>query len=261
MSRAERRKPPRATPCKLTAQKKLASVPPDILDELESLCTARAFERMTTIAHAGEEHAYLCVVRNGVLRMQKTLADGRQHIVGLLFAGDMFGRVYDGPPAFDIEAATDAEICMIPMRPFEALLQKSPELDRIVLINLLRDLDSARDWLIVLANPRIMSRLAGFLLMLTARDEEAGRQLSAGGTVSVLIPISRVDLAHLLGTRVESVSRAFHALAETGCIDIRRPDLVEIRDAEALAAEAGDDLASQNAALSEILEKGRAGGG
>ena len=43
------------------------------------------------------------------------------------------------------------------------------------------------------------------------------------------------------------VSRAFHALADGGSIRIIRPDLIEIRDIEALGAEAGEeDLVSQS---------------
>ncbi|MDF0600314.1 helix-turn-helix domain-containing protein [Psychromarinibacter sp. C21-152] len=47
--------------------------------------------------------------------------------------------------------------------------------------------------------------------------------------------------AHLPGTRQESISRAFHALADAGAIALKTPYLVEIRDIDLLAEESGED--------------------
>jgi CRP/FNR family transcriptional regulator len=240
----------------------LQSLPPRTVDALEAMCRRRRYDAMGIVVHAGEPQEHIGFVRSGVLRMQKTLADGRQHIVGLLVAGDMFGRVYDGPQAFDIEAATKSEVCLFPRPQFEALLPRAPELDRIVMLSMLHDLDRARDWLMVVANQRITSRLAGFLLMLCTRLGGIGAFLrQRDEALQVTIPISRVDLAHLLGTRVESISRAFHALDDSGAIAILRPDLVELTDVDALCEEAGGDFPDPRASLKEIVYLTKARGG
>ena len=232
----------------------LEGLPSATVQALEAMCRRRRYGSMEIVVHAGERQEHIGFVRSGVLRMQKTLADGRQHIVGLLFAGDMFGRVYDGPQGFDIEAAVDSEVCLFPRQKFEALLPEAPELDRVVMLSMLHDLDRARDWLLVVANQRITSRLAGFLLMLCTRlgglDSFARR---TDEKLRVQIPISRVDLAHLLGTRVESISRAFHALDDAGAIAILRPDLVEVTDPPALCDEAGGDFPDPRASLKDII--------
>jgi len=240
--------------CNLWKLPQMAYLPAEMRDALQGICRSRSYTRGATIVHAGQNSDTVGFVFEGILRMQKTLADGRQHIVGLLFQGDMFGRVFDGPAIFDLEAATDVRLCMLERGPFEKLLSTSPELDRLVLLNMLNELDRARDWLLVLANPRITSRVAGFLLMLcTKLGNVEGVLRSRGGRVEVGIPIGRTDLAHLLGTRHESISRAFHALADAGTIAIVKPDLVEILDFDELCAEAGDEDAGEHGSLKDLM--------
>jgi CRP/FNR family transcriptional regulator len=63
---------------------------------------------------------------------------------------------------------------------------------------------------------------------------------SVNGQLTIQNPISRADLANLLGARPESISRAFHALADDGILKIIRPDLVAVSSIEDLAEEAGE---------------------
>jgi CRP/FNR family transcriptional regulator, anaerobic regulatory protein len=232
----------------------LAALPTNTRMGLQNICRLHRFESEEIVAHAGERLDHICCVKRGILRMQKTLHDGRQQIVGLLVEGDLFGRVFDGPLTVAIEAATEAEVIAFRREPFEALLLDSSELERLVLRNLLNELDRARDWLIILSNPRIRGRVAGFLSILATRFATVEQLVKADGqSLSVRIPISRIDLAHLLGTRAESISRALHALAGDKIIGIHRPDLIEIRDIERLVAEAGEDGTDVQASLQGLL--------
>jgi CRP/FNR family transcriptional regulator len=239
--------------CGLTTVARFDRLDSGVLDALEAICRKRRYHAGQTVARSGETLDTIGCVRSGFLRMQKTLADGRQHVVGLLVEGDMFGRVFDGALHFAIEAATDAQVCTFRRAPFEAMLLRTPDLERMVLLNILNELDRARDWMIVLSCPRVSGRIAGFLLVLCSRFGGIDHLLREGrGGPEVHIPISRADLAHLLGTRPESISRGFHALAEAGCIEVFSPDCIGIRDVAALAAEAGDDDLALSPGLREV---------
>ncbi len=241
--------------CDLSGIRQLADLPPETRAELQGFCRLRSFSAGETIVHAGETPEFIGCVHKGILRMQKTLYDGRQHIVGLLVGGDMFGRVFNGPLEVDIEAATDAEVCAFRRAPFEALLSQSPELDRVVLLNILNELDRARDWMIILANNKVTGRLAGFLLFLCSRFVNIDHFLRVkDGELDVQIPLGRADVAHLLGTRRESISRAFRALAEDGTIIIRRPDLIRILDLDALATEMGAEEPGDHVSLKQLVQ-------
>jgi CRP/FNR family transcriptional regulator, anaerobic regulatory protein len=219
----------------------LAQVSDAIRSELNQICQIKRVATGEVLAQAGDHPGTIGFVTKGILRMQKTLPDGRQHVVGLLVPGDLFGRVFDDPINFSIEAATDATLVSFRRAPFEALLSRSPELERLILIHFLTEIDRARDWMIVLSNPRVRGRLAGFLLKLCTRfrggDTMTG---SVNGQLTIRNPICRADLANLLGARPESISRAFHALADDGVLKIIRPDLVAIPSIEDLAEEAGE---------------------
>lgn len=224
------------------------SFPPFDGLEAETVAALKAMLRRVSypagqiVFHEREKSDFVGVVASGVLRIQKTLVDGRYPIVGLLVEGDIFGRVFDGATEFGIEAATDVRAFAFPHEPFEALLKRSPDLDRAVLRNALNELDRARDWMIIVSNPKIINRVAGFLFIMCTRYLKVDHlvQFDYSG-IEVTIPVSRLDLAHLLGTRPESISRALHALADIGDIEIKAPDRILIRNADALAAKAGEE--------------------
>lgn len=235
--------------CGLRELDGFTELPEEIRQELRSICRTRTFSAGQIIAEIGMPPPFSGVVRSGILRMQKSLPDGRQHVVGLLVEGDMFGRIFNGEMHFSLEAATEAEVYTFPKPRFESILLRSPALDRLLLLNLLTELDRARDWMIILANPKVRGRLAGFLLLLCTRFRKVGGMVSvANERLRIRIPLIRPDIAHLLGTRIESVSRGFHALADDGLIEVLRPDLIDLCNLEALADEAGEpDIGDQAA--------------
>lgn len=244
--------------CGLPAIPQLADLPPGILQDLEAACRVIRVEAGQTVFHAGDTPEFVGCVREGCLRMQKTLADGRQHIVGLLVEGDMFGRVHEAPLHFEIEAATDAVVCAFRHRAFEDLLLRSPELERVVILNIINELDRARDWMIILSNQKITARLAGFLLVLCTRFAEIDHVVAMeNGQIDIRIPINRADLAHLLGARPESISRGFQALAKAGRIDLLRPNLIRVLDFDGLAADAGDGEIASRVNLQHLISHAR----
>lgn len=229
-------------------------LPDPVRRELQTICRQVSYKAGQTIAEIGTRMETIGIVRDGILRMQKSLPDGRQHLVGLLVAGDLFGRVFDGGIHFSVEAATDVEIFSFDRVRFESVLLRSPELDRLLLLNLMSELDRARDWMIILANPKIRGRLAGFLLLLCTRFQTIDHLITVRDrTVRIRIPLSRPDVAHLLGTRVESISRALHALADDGLIRILQPDLVEVSQIAALTDEAGETGLGDPASLERLV--------
>lgn len=235
-----------------------SQIRPETRDRLDAMCRVKSFSAGQIVAHAQEEMGFIGCVLTGILRMQKTLADGREHIVGLLVQGDIFGRAFDGAAEFSIEAATEVECCAFPKTEFETLLTQSPDLERALLLNITNELDRAREWLIVLSNQKIVGRIAGFLLLMCSRFRDIDHiLLPRPEGIEVKIPISRADLAHLLGTRPESISRALHSLNDQGAIDILEPDRILIRDTKALARVADEDEIEAIATLQDLLKNHR----
>ena len=224
------------------ALKAFIELNPETREALDAMQYLVRFSAGQVVTHEGEESEFVGIVASGILRMQKTLADGRHPIIGLLVEGDIFGRVFDGATEVAIEAATDTEVYAFSRGPFETLLKRSPDLDRVVLLNILNELDRTRDWMVILSNEKIVDRVAGFLLFICTRFVGVDHMVQGGRDgIEVKIPVTRLDLAHFLGTRPESISRAFHALADAGDISIIAPDCILILKAGALAERAGEE--------------------
>src|SRR6218665_560091 len=53
-------------------------------------------------------------VMKGVVKLSKTLEDGRQQVVGLQFAPDFLGRPFAEENVVAAEAASSVELCVVP---------------------------------------------------------------------------------------------------------------------------------------------------
>lgn len=215
-------------------------------EELAKISRIRRFEAGDTIIGQKDTSRLVGNVREGVLKLVKSLPDGRTHIVGLLHAADFFGRLYSANSEFSLEAATEVELCTIERSMLEAYLLRNPGVEHELYVANLGQLDKARERTMLLACHSTLERLAAYLA-LRMLEVEAGGQT---GRVVVPSSLSRRDFAAYLGTTVETVSRNIQLMARERVIRIldsghfevlRRGTLFELsgQDEDDLAAELG----------------------
>jgi CRP/FNR family transcriptional regulator len=188
----------------------------------------------------GEESTEIGFVLSGILAMTKHLADGRVSIGGLLLPTDMYGRVFSGPNEHRIEALSEAHILSFKRATFQSLMLKEPEATQLLLLHVLDELDAAREWTLLLNGSKVVQRVASFLVLLVRRS--GSHLASLPEPVSVQVDLSREDLASYLGARPETLSRAFHELADKKIIRILDPAEFEILNLPALLDVSGQDL-------------------
>jgi CRP/FNR family transcriptional regulator len=208
----------------------------ELLARIARTCKLRNFSAGETIVEEGKETTIVGAVVTGVLKMVKSMTDGREQIVGLLTPSDMFGRVYAPQGGISIEAATDATLCTFERRAFEDLMREYPELERKVLVSVLDELDAARDWMLLLGCQTVQERIASFLLMLARRSKG---HLAGLPVYRVQVPVGRKDMAAFLGTTTETISRTIQGMAKGGVIRIVNPLCFEIVSHEELVAMSG----------------------
>ena len=155
---------------------------------------------------------------SGVVKLTKTLADGRQQIVGLQFAPDFLGRPFRRESAINAEAATDVALCTFPRTAVERMMKDSPKLEHRLLQQTLRELDEAREWMVTLGRKSASEKVASFLLRI-ARHIDPTLDASAD-KVTFDLPLSRADIADSLGLTVETVSRQITKLRSEGVIRV-----------------------------------------
>lgn len=216
-------------------------LPANSRQELLDMAMPESAEAGTTIIADGatvDQIGFLC---DGLLGLIKILPDRRRHIIGILAPFDVFGRIFDGPSPVEVEALSDVELLRLPRDRFEGMLQRFPEAERLFLAGLLKEVDAAREWVLVMGKAKVVQRLAAFLLFLGRHDLRGVgvAQNRSGHSTNVKIAIDRQTLSQFLGARHESLSRAFHELADDHIIRINSPYDVDILNMAALVAASG----------------------
>lgn len=187
--------------------------------ELEKISRIRHFSPGQTIVAEYSESGFVGNVVRGVVKLQRTLEDGRQQVVGLLFPSDFFGHPFRDTTSFSFEAASDVELCVFDRKAFEAILQRHPEVEHEILIKALTELDAAREWMVLLGCQSARERVASFLLMLLRRAKTAGcGQADKTSPRMIRFPIKRKDIALFLGTTLETISRQIQWMVRRGIL-------------------------------------------
>lgn len=231
----------------LIRHRALCSVADDAaLAELNRIGHVRSFPAGATIITAGEPMPFVGNVRSGVVKLTKVMSDGRQQIVGLLFASDFVGRAFDDHWPYSAEAATDVEVCAFERTAFERVLADYPGLEHHLLIATLNELDAARDWMMLLGCKTAEEKVASFLMFIARRAINEGRcSDSHSSTPSFELPISRSDMAAYLGTTVETVSRQITRLKTANVIRLTDTHHFVVPDMGRLATVAGIDESAE----------------
>ncbi|RWI97939.1 MAG: Crp/Fnr family transcriptional regulator [Mesorhizobium sp.] len=177
-------------------------------------------------------------VLSGVVKLTKSLSDGRQQIVGLQFAPDFLGRPFKSESAINAEAATEASLCSFPRTVIERMMRVSPGFEHRLLKQALNDLDEARDWMVALGRKTASERVASFLLMIARNIEPASDP--AARSASFDLPLTRADIADFLGLTIETVSRQLTRLRTDDVIRIESNRHVTVDSLSRLQQRCGD---------------------
>lgn len=202
---------------------------PEELEAMNRIAQRKQVPAGTVIMHEGEATDCFANVLDGVVKLTKTMTDGRQHIVGLLFPGDFLGRTMRHESPYRAEAATAAELCLFPRADFERLMLRYTDMQTRMLEQTLDELDACHDWTLLLGRKNANERVASFLLMIARRVREIGCNADpTSDSATFTLPLGRSDIADFLGLTTESVSRQITKLKRDGVIALHGNREVEV---------------------------------
>ncbi len=187
---------------------------PAQLEEVRQIADYRNFAKGETIFLEGDRGSGFYVVVKGQVKIFKLAMDGKEHILHIIGPGDPFGEVavFAGRsfPA-NAEALVDSRLLFFPRNGFVALISRNPSLAMKMLAVLSIRLRQFAVQIENLSLKEVPGRLASYLIILTNEQENAA---------SVMLPISKGQLASLLGTIPETLSRIFAKMAGQGLIEV-----------------------------------------
>ncbi len=196
---------------------------------LAPVCRAVGYEKGEEIFREGAPAEDLCFVVLGRVKVVKAGPD-RDVILGLFGPGEPVGAVavFEGgrfpASAFALEPST---VLRVPERAFFAAIDAHPEMTRSLLQGLMvRQFEITRR-LADLSAP-VERRIARLLLTLASR---MGR--TASGHVEIPLALSRLEIAELTGTTVETAIRVMSRWGKEDLV-VTTPDGFVVHDEAAL---------------------------
>lgn len=212
-------------------------LPPEQIEDLAMIVTDQTFGKGEIIFAEGEDADGFYVVITGRVKIFKLSADGKEQILHFFGPGEPFGEVpvFTGQhfPA-SAEVMEESRVFFFPRKSFVDLIKRTPSLALNMLAILSKRLRRFAALIDDLSLKEVPGRLAAYLLYLS--DQNRGAKV-------LELAVTKAQLASLLGTIPETLSRILGKLSSQGLIesDGRR---IRIMDREALRdlAESGGRL-------------------
>jgi CRP/FNR family transcriptional regulator len=187
----------------------------DQLNQVRQIAVDKFYAKGKTIFLEGDECNGFYIVADGKVKIYKVSFEGKEHILHIYGAGNPFGEVpvFSGRK-FPASAQTllKSHLLFFPRASFVDLISSNPSLALNMLAVLSMRLRRFTVQIENLSLKEVPGRLASYLLYLT---EEQGRR------DSVTLNISKGQLASLLGTIPETLSRIIGKMNRQHLIEAR----------------------------------------
>lgn len=229
--------PIRCDQCPVADRAVCAVLQPDERAALARSGRHRRFRRGETILAAGSDTAgtlYGTLV-SGAAKLSAIDREGTERIVALIHPAGMLGQIFSVTASLSVIALTDSEACLFPRSRFEALTSVNSALARRLLEEALAELDASRSLIDLISRRSATARVAALLMGLA----RGASPVPCHGAEIFELPLTRGEMAQLLGVTIETVSRTLTALERDGLIARHGTHGIAITDAAGLTARIG----------------------
>lgn len=183
-------------------------------DELAMIVVDQEFPRGAQIFAEGDAGNGFYVIIDGRVKIFKLSFDGKEQILHILGPGEPFAEVavFTGStyPANAI-ALEKSRLFFFPRRSFAELITNQPALAMNMLATLSLRLKQFAHMIEALSLKEVPGRLAAYILVASEQD---------GTERSIRLAVSKTQLASLLGTIPETLSRILAKMTKQGLIEI-----------------------------------------
>ncbi|HHO47705.1 MAG TPA: Crp/Fnr family transcriptional regulator [Desulfobacteraceae bacterium] len=191
-----------------------SELPEEQLDKVAAIAVARTYERGEQIFFDGDEGNGFYMVVAGQVKIYKMSLDGKEHILHIFGPGEPIGEVpvFHGKPfPANAMALVKSRLLFFPRQQFVDLVAANPSLALNILAMLSLRLRRFAAKIESLSLKEVPGRLADYLLYLAEEQ---------GSTARVTLDIPKGQLASLLGTIPETLSRIFARMTDEGLIRV-----------------------------------------
>ena len=195
-------------------------------DQIQSLgCVFRParYRRNQILFFEGGSAQHLFALHSGLVKVVKSLENGKDRITAVLFPGELFGleSLTDVSYPLTAVALRDCEICAAPREDFSTYLRTNPEIAIGMVRFLVGELERVRKQMTDMSFKDARMKLATFLLSLITPDTP-----TSNGTVNLTLPLSRMEISEVLELSPETISRTLSSFRREQLIVARGRHMV-----------------------------------
>jgi CRP/FNR family transcriptional regulator, nitrogen fixation regulation protein len=213
---------------RMRAASRPAGTQTDPLQVVARLYSAKSYRRGQEIYGAGEPADFWYHLLSGSARKCAILADGRRRIVDFLMPGDFFGFRARHERSFAVEAISHGTTAgTYPRHRIEAAADTDPALGRRIREIAFESIARSQARVLITGRVTALEKVGSFLVEMGNRSFDRSEQ-------TVVLLMSRYDIADYLGLSVETVSRALSSFKQRGAIRFVGPHRVRLVDRQSL---------------------------
>lgn len=190
----------------------LRAMTKDELKRVSDSKTTRVIKKGESIFQEGDKLDGVFCVRDGVSKLSKLSANGKDQIVKLASKGEVIGQrsvVAEESVNLSAVAVSDMEVCFIPKDGIVSTLHTNPNFTLEVLRHMAHDLKEADDVIVNMSQKNVKQRMAeAFLYLKTNFGEDKDGYLN--------LVLSREDISNVVGTAIESCIRIISEFKKKG---------------------------------------------
>ena len=198
--------------------------------ELATIGHHRALKRGETLFAAGDSPTACATLISGALKISSIDEDGVERILSLVHPAGFAGEMFAPQASHSIVALADSEVCVFPARRYEEALERFPALGRALLRRSADDLYASRTLIDLMGRRKAASKVAGLIKVMAEAASDSPCHLAS----RFELPLSREEIAGLLGVTIETVSRQLGRLEGVGAIRREGRRGIQIVDVELL---------------------------
>lgn len=169
-------------------------------------------------------------IQKGRVKLYRTDNHGNRQVINLLGVGDIFGLktlLANQSHSVTAEAIEPTSICIVPRKNLLEMFNISGDLAKNLMDKLAVELKVTEETMVSLLHHSVKRRTARLLLSLVDRTSEKSNKPLR------VVKLQRTEMAQLIGTTPESLSRTLHLFGEMGLIETSRTQIT-LLDADGL---------------------------
>lgn len=205
-------------------------------DEKESIMNSsnqKRFKKGEIIFTPGDSFDDLFVVNKGMVKISKVSSLGKEQILRILKPGDFMGELALFSKSIlnnTAEALEHTEICIIQGNKIRQLLIQNPEMSIKFLQKYTERIEETEELIEQIGLRDVEQRIANYLLL----EIENNQIINNNGKYEITLPVSKGDLAALIGTTQETLSRKLSLFQDNGWINLKGQRIIEVTDIKRL---------------------------